>query len=258
MASEINYYHEGVDDFNSTYPDANCNFIRIAQWNVRGMNDMKKFDELLLFLDNVKVPIDVFCVGETWLKEENCPLFKIPNYDSVFSCRETSSGGLVMYIKSGFSFNVVKNFKNEGMHFIHIELKVNGIFYDVVGVYRPPSYDFSKFSCDLESLLSTNRSRPLFVIGDVNVPVNLSNNNVVLHYKSLLDSYNCICSNTYVTRPVSKNILDHFVVRKEDLSNVRNDTVYSDVSDHLIVVSSMKTTIPKERIVLTKKNRKQI
>lgn len=253
MANEINFYHESIDDFNLKYPYTNQNYIRIAQWNVRGINNMQKFDEVLMFLDSIKIPIDVFCVGETWLKANNCPLFSIPNYDPIFSCRETSSGGLAMYIRSGLSFNIVKTFSNEGMHLIHVEIKINGLLYDVVGVYRPPSYDFEKFHDELEFLLSTHGSRPLFVVGDVNIPMNLTNNNVVSRYKSLLDSYNFVCSNTHVTRPISNNVLDHFVSRKEDLPYVRNDTVYSDVSDHLIVVTSFKIKDPKERIVLTKK-----
>lgn len=253
MANQINVYHESIDDFNSNYPESTDNFIRVAQWNVRGLNNLEKFDNVLLFLDSVKVSIDVLVLGETWLKADNCPLYQIPNYDSVFSCRGTSSGGLAVYVKKGLSFNVVQNMSTEGMHLIHTEVKMNGRLYDVVGVYRPPSFDFTKFHDELENILSGYNSRPLFIVGDVNIPINLSNNNVVLRYKSLLESYDCVCSNTFVTRPISNNVLDHFVTRKENLINVRNDTIYSDISDHLIIISSTKITNPKEYVVLTTK-----
>lgn len=253
MANSINYYYDTINGFNLNCVTNNESFFRVAQWNIRGINDMNKFDEILFFLESVNVSIDVLVIGETWLKSDNCCLFQIPNYNSVFSCRDSSSGGLAVYIKSGLSYKVVKNVHINGMHLIHNEIKVNGSLYDVVGVYRPPSFDFTKFHDELESLLSTLGSRPFFVVGDVNVPINLTNNNVVVRYKSLLESYGCVCSNTCATRPASNNILDHFITRREELSCLRNDTIFSEVSDHLIVVSSVKIVNPRECIVLTKR-----
>lgn len=65
MANTINLYHDNVDDFNSNFSMNNQNFICIAQWNVRGLNNMQKFDDILLFLDNLHVPIDILILGET-------------------------------------------------------------------------------------------------------------------------------------------------------------------------------------------------
>jgi hypothetical protein len=253
MAGPINVFHDCIDDFKLNYCANNDGHFRIAQWNIRGMNEIQKFDNIPLFLENIHVPIDVFIVGETWLKSENCAVFEIPGYNSIFSCRETSSGGLAMYVKIGLSFNVIKNETTDGFHLIHVRIKRNGIFYEVVGLYRPPSFDFNRFSIELENIMAVQNNSTRFFVGDMNIPINLSNNNIVVRYKSLLESYNYACSNTFVTRPASNNTLDHFVCNNDDLENIRNDTVYTDVSDHLIVVSTLKVIRPKEYRVLTRK-----
>lgn len=151
------------------------------------------------------------------------------------------------------SFKVLKNCSSDGFHLIHVEIRRNGLFYEVVGLYRPPSFDFNQFHDELENIMSDQSTHSRFFVGDMNIPINLSNNNVVVRYKNLLESYNYVCSNTFATRPISKNILDHFVCRHDDLGSIRNDTIYTDVSDHLLVVSSLKTNGPKESTVLTRK-----
>lgn len=135
MTNTINSYYDCFDDFDVNFAETDCNFLRIAQWNVRGINNMQKFDNILLFLDNMKGLVDILVVGETWLKQDNCTLFRINNYEAIFSCRDTSSGGLAVYIKKGLSFNIIKNISVDGLHLIHIKIKMNGISYDVVGVY---------------------------------------------------------------------------------------------------------------------------
>lgn len=252
MANVINAYHDCINEFNLNYPECSNDQFRIAQWNIRGMNDLRKFDNIQLFFESTKVPIDVFVVGETWLKSSNSGLYNITDFNAVFSCRETSSGGLAVYIKSGLSFAVLNNVSCDGFHLIHIEVKKNGIYYEVVGLYRPPSFDFYRFHEEIENILSVQNSRLRFIVGDINIPVNLSNNNVVVRYKNLLESYNYSCSNTFVTRPISNNILDHLVCNNDVLGRIRNDTIFTDVSDHLPIVSSLEIYGPKESVILTK------
>lgn len=191
--------------------------LRIMQWNVRGMNDLAKFDSILQTLDACKTIIDVVVIGETWLTKENSKIYKIPGYESWFSCRNESNGGLAIFVSSNITSSVVKNVYINGLHHIHVQIKLNGHAYDLHGIYRPPSYDFAEFHVFLENILAnTCQSRPCFIVGDVNVPINNSNNNVVVKYKTLLESYGFICSNTFTTRPVSENILDHCICKIDD------------------------------------------
>lgn len=196
MSNTRNFQHDSVDDFNSNNVENNMKYLRIAQWNIRGMNELKKFDNIALFLDNCAVSIDIFVIGETWLKSDNCSLYKIPEYNAVFSCRESSSGGLAMFIKNTHQYTIIKNQTFDGFHMIQIELQMKGVLYDVVGIYRSPSFEYNRFQDVLENLLSNCRRKPCFIVGDMNVPTNLSSNNVVLRYKNLLESYDFVCSNS--------------------------------------------------------------
>lgn len=260
MATTINFQHDSVEDFNTQYCVPSTKSLNIAQWNIRGMHELQKFDNVALFLDTSVVSIDVIVLGETWLKSSNCSMYSIPKYNAVFSCRESSSGGLAMYIKDTNQYTIIKNEELDGFHLIHVELKSGGLSHDVIGIYRPPSFDYCRFQDILENLLSSCRNKPCFIVGDMNIPINLTNNNVVRRYNSLLESYNFACSNSFITRPVSSNILDHVISKINDLSCVRNDTIYTNLSDHLIVITTFKLHTAKERIVLTKNhiNKRQL
>ena len=74
----------------------------------------------------------------------------------------------------------------------------------------------------------------------MNVPINLASNNAVTKYKSILESFGLVCTNSFPTRPRSRNILDHVVCKIQDIERIKNDTIYSDVSDHLQVITTFE------------------
>lgn len=75
-----------------------------------------------------------------------------------------------------------------------------------------------------------------FIAGDVDVPINLRNNNVVIRCKNLLESYNSVCTNTFPTRPSSNNTLGHFVCPINLAAKLQNHTIFSNISDHIPVI----------------------
>lgn len=249
-----NYFHESLNDFKINYSKAKDRKLRILQWNIRGMNALDKFDSILYFLNNCGLTIDVIVLSETWIKANSLPIYEIPGYISTFSCRESSHGGLALYVNNKIHHNVISNHARDGLHSIRVELTVNGFCFEVIGVYRPPSYDFQTFYDILEEWLhNSKKNTPCFIIGDVNVPVNLMNNNIVTKYRSLLESYGFICANSIVTRPASNNILDHVVCKSSDAFRLRNDTIYTDISDHLQILSSIQLNGTKRKQTLIKK-----
>lgn len=249
-----NFYHDNLEDFNTHYVDTKQSSLRILQWNIRGMNDLSKFDYILQSLDHCVVPIDIIVIGETWVKEANVGLYNITGYNRVFACRQNAGGGLAMFINEKWNFKIVENVSTEGLHHIYLELTRNTLCFDVHGIYRPPSFDFNTFHNMLESwLLSSNKNRSCFIAGDVNVPINQLNNNLVFRYKSLLESHGFVCTNTFATRPVTNNVLDHLVSRVDDAHRVRNDTIFSEISDHLLIITTYKLGGAQEIRKLTKK-----
>ena len=108
-------------------------------------------------------------------------LYNIPGYSKTFSCRDTSSGGLVVFIDKRISHTIIANRTIDGFHHIHAELNINGRLFDVHRIYRLPSFDFHEFCNLLEELLSlASSNRSCFIAGDVNVPMNLVNNNAAV------------------------------------------------------------------------------
>lgn len=254
MSETLNILHNHVDDFNQTCGRVNAKLLRVLQWNVRGINDLNKFDNVLLTLDHLVVPIDVIIIGESWIKDGNTAMYNIRGYNSIFSCRESSNGGLAVYIRDTIEFKLVKNECFEGFHHINVELMLPGGALDVHGVYRPPSFDFNLFCENLESWFNQNsNNRPCLIFGDVNVPVNMSNHNTVLKYKYLLQSYGYLCSNTFATRPASSNILDHVLCKMVDAHRLSNHTIPVDLSDHSLILSEFKTQLEFNKVRLTKK-----
>lgn len=254
MASFINNFdHNTIDDLNKHYTNKASTYLRILQWNIRGMNDLGKFDSLLEFLDRCDVPLDIIVIGETWLKQENTALYNIPGYSAVFSCRQASNGGLAVYVQSHIKHRIVSNEVNEGLHHLFVELNIHGHLYDIHGVYRPPSFDTHAFCDHLEQWMDqTNSNHSCFFVGDINIPINLSNNNVVIKYRTLLQSYGYLITNTVTSRPMSGNILDHVICKVDDANGMRNDTVFTNSSDHMQIMSSVKLNFNKESTTLTK------
>lgn len=188
-----NKYYCNLHDFNSKSNIENTNNLNILQWNVRGMNVLDKFDEIIYFVNECKFDLDVIVVGETWVKNDYSCIYNIPGYRAYFSCRDNSSGGLAVFIKNNLEHKLINNQTRDGIHHVQIEIKHQGRWYNVFGVYRPPSFDYYELQNIFESWLSTaTPSKPVFIVGDVNIPINMLNNGIVNRYKNLLESYGCV------------------------------------------------------------------
>lgn len=248
-----NFSHDSIEDFNESYSLNENKYLKILQWNVRAINNITKFDEILQTLDCSKTSVDIVVLGETWLKTDYCSLYDIPNYKSFFSCREESNGGLALFVNKSSTSKLIKSTCTDGFHHIQIELIIKGHFYHIHGVYRPPNNDYGKFADYLENILcSTPANYSCIIVGDINIPVNKTLHNISDRYLRLLESYNYICSNTVPTRPLSGNILDHVLCKVDDTCFLRNDTIFHDLSDHSPIISSFKLPIDKEKLTLSK------
>lgn len=218
----------------------------LMQINIRGMNQIEKLDSLGIFLQNLPIAVDVLVIGETWIKEDRSRYYNIPGFQSTYSCRIASSGGLAVFIREGLNFEVKKVTTDSGFHHIAIDLQLRTSHVMVHAIYRPPGYDVNQFLSFLENNISSMDTRvPYFLLGDTNLAINNRELRVAQRYVELLASYNMIVSNTYITRPVSNNILDHVVCRADISDRITNYTLDCDLSDHCIVLTHFKTTMEK-------------
>lgn len=227
--------------------------LKILQINIRGINQIEKFDSLCEFLRSLNTDIDVVVIGETWLKKGRTTVYNIPGYQGTFSCRNTSAGGLAVFVRSDLQLKVKNNTVNEGYHHIGIEINAGRTAVTIHGFYRPPDYDATRFISSIEEILSTaNLDAPFFLVGDMNLPANNINNREFRKYQALLSSYNMAVSNTLVTRPSSNNVLDHVVCSIGDSPRVCNYTIDCPLSDHSYVLTTFKMKFDRVKKTLSK------
>lgn len=201
-----------VDDPPSLRLPPDPTVFKILQINIRGLNRMEILDSLCVYLHNLNASIDVIVIGETWIKQGRAQFYNIPGYQSTFSCRNTSAGGLAIFVRNDLSFETRTNIVNGGFHHIAIKVDKRPTTVFVHGLYRPPSDDVSHLFSTVEEILSNSESAtPCFIVGDVNLPVNQPLNLNVQRYHQLLHAFSATVSNTIITRPSSNNLLDHVV-----------------------------------------------
>lgn len=128
---------------------------------------------------------------------------------------------------------------DDGRHHIHLVVHADSAPFHVHAIYRPPSYEFSRFLATIDEICAGQRNdASCVIVGDVNVPVNHQSSPAVREYNNLLRCYNFEVTNTYTTRPASNNILDHVVCSDAVMRNVLNETILSDISDHYPIISA--------------------
>lgn len=216
------------------------------------MNRLDKFDTIKEFLHRFESPVDVLVVGETWVKEGSTGLYGINDYTAEFFSRLDSHGGLVVYYRSNLKCEVIKNVNNNGCHYICLRLQHAGKSIDLVAIYRPPSYPLIDSFGIIDRIMSELASEHIILAGDMNVPVNITTSTTVQEYLCLLESFNLQITNTFTTRPSSGNILDHMICSNTFAHTLVNETIFNEVSDHSILVSSFNWHTTKNLRVLEK------
>lgn len=179
--------------------------------------------------------IDVLVLGETWLIEEECKYFILPNFVSVFNCRENKvGGGTAIYVKKEFQFKIIENSKI--FNKIIIEIAGNDKKLILATMYRPPSSDLNEFITNLESTLL--KFQKMLFIGDFNIDVlKLENSS---NYMSLIESLGFRILNTlsknHATRSTSSSatIIDHAITSlpESKFSKTPVELIETSLSDH--------------------------
>lgn len=141
-----NYYHDCVESWLRNKSSLNTNTtVKVIQLNIRGLNELSKFDRVRELLDRFRERVDIIVLGETWLTNDKTGLYFLNGYTGFFSCRDDQHGGLALFIRNDLKFNLCSNRTIDGFHHIHIQLLTKGKQLQVHAVYRPPSFDARRF-----------------------------------------------------------------------------------------------------------------
>lgn len=241
-----------TNNYYSTITSAMGNYessgLKIFQLNVRGLNDINKFNQICANIDLLNCAFDVIVLTEVKLKQ-SCPLslYNIDGYAMLSSLRaDKGGGGVIAYIKNSIE---VKNHTESSNQFEKIVafLNCSKISIRLIAYYRAPIHStIPEFLADLEDELSVSDMKTV-ILGDINIhSTTLSirpvpEDNISKQYSELLSSRGYCVTNNLPTRPISARNIDHVTTNFHKQFNFHNDVIEIDpvLTDHNIIVTSI-------------------
>ena len=221
--------------------------LNILHLNIRSCNT--KFDELIAFLEMVKMKFSIVVLSETWIKDSSDHI-NLPGFVSYHSIRQgiRRGGGVSIFIDKNIDSTDLPNFfvNNEAFDCAGIRATVGKEVINIIGVYRPPrSSDgyqtldrFNSMFPDLLQTLAPNQRN--LIVGDFNVdllkdePSN-SERNFKEHFASLfyLPLINVPTRETDETSTCIDNIYSN------NLDPTYSGTLSCNMSDHHAIFSTI-------------------
>lgn len=234
---EINYetkIYENLTDWNNQeLIKSNKNDLIIIHINIRTLS-RNTFLTLQVYLENKTEKIDVIILTETNCKPEEINLYKLPNYNSTYYCREKRrGGGIIIYTKEKLNIQETKNIDFKYAENVEIEIEKKNLI--INAIYRPPNLNVKEFLKELKKWLKHKdvKNKDLVIIGDININT-LEDNNNTLSYIELLHGNGIL------------NTINNNPTREE----VRNNSITTSCIDHINLRTKYKYTaaIIKEKI----------
>jgi len=195
----------------------NLKNLKVLYLNARSIRTGDKLAQIESFLKDINCTVHVIVITETWVKENEKQFFNISNYTSTFSCRKDRTGGGVgIFVLNGLNFKICKEYSDNIMNFITIELLFQNNFIKITGFYRTPPISnnfYSRFLTKFQNVLENNfNNTESMIFGDFNVDLAQMDSEIYHDYVNLIHSYSYfICDSQTVTRPASQSILDHII-----------------------------------------------
>lgn len=194
--------------------------------------------------------MDIVAVTETFLTDGYPNKYiHIPNYNIARLDRPTRGGGLLLYIKSTFSFKIkLAEISESGLEQMWLKIKVNSRNVGVGVIYRPPSVNVScldDLSETLQQLYLETQS--VVLMGDININLLSKNSTDASKFVSVISNFNLkqvIDMPTRVTE-TSETLIDVICVSDNldldswDAVDMHNNT------DHRFVLCKIKLDLKK-------------
>ena len=259
-------------DFNCSYFDESklvqkfkaCKNLKFLSWNLGSLPS--KFDEFKGYVSHLQhndIFFDVFCIQETFSIIDP-DLFKLPNYNFVYTCRKRGKGGGIgIYIHERHRFNIINDLSLfEDNLFESLTIKIDTDqkkSFNISCVYRPNTpiqgmstndqldYFIDKMS-NLQATMSSYRGDS-FIIGDFNLDLlkfetHIKTNEFIEN--SLTNGFLPLITKPTRVTHASCTLIDNI------LSNTCNNTLESGVilnsiSDHFPIFHVTCQTQKKEK-----------
>lgn len=124
--------------------------LSIAYLNVRSL--LPHFADLKNLL--LEKSFDILGISETWLTQ-GIPSdhVQVPGYTFLRTDRDMRGGGVGMYFKNNFKYEVLTSKQSESLEQLWIKFKFNNVVYIFGSIYRPPKGHFLDFMNEFENAL---------------------------------------------------------------------------------------------------------
>ena len=192
----------------------------------------------------------VVAISETWLDETvQDAEVDVDGYSVIRQDRNRQGGGVLLYIKSGISFNQRSDLAVKDLEMVAVDLLLpKSKPFLISSCYRPPNDQ--SFLEKLETSLSkVDLSGEFYILGDINIDFKNKSSALYKRYVQLLSAFNCkqlISEATRVTDNTS-TILDHVITNSKDKIS-KSGVLDCSLSDHLPIFftrGSIKTNFSR-------------
>lgn len=225
--------------------------LRVFQVNFRSIIDLRRLDLFINFLSKFPDLFNIIVVGESWIESGKLNLYKLPNYERTFACRNGFAGGLAVYVHNRLNFSVTDSLSSSFFYVaLTLYLPLNGVStkFKLHAYYRPPEDSNMNFFLDhLAKAIESDRFG--MIAGDMNIDVLKPRSSGISsfrnRYMNILSGCNYTIGNDKVTRPESGTLLDHAIFNCRNDISVHNSTVQHLFSDHNVVISHIPFSISK-------------
>ena len=213
------------------------NDLSLLHLNIRSAN--KNFEQLSLFLDNIKADCFVIGLTETWFSDEPHSMYSLSKHNLIFNNRiNRRGGGVAMYVPTNLHY-IVRNDLNTMSH------TMESVFIEIISpkrknlvvgtIYHPPSSDHNAFLLEIQQLLSNPslQNKHCILMGDFNINLLKCDDDNFSQ-----DFFDSLLSSSFIpliTRPT--RLSSHSCTLIDNIfSNVDKETesgvILSDISDH--------------------------
>ena len=190
--------------------------------------------------------LDILCVTETWIYSYMPDTFiNIPNFN-VYRCDYGRGGGSCIFLHQDLKVTQLERNidRVEGIEDVWITVQCRKLPSVIIGcIYRHPKATAISFDYlfDIFKVMCM-RSKPVFILGDLNDNLLATNNKLSKMIKKLNLSQ-LIDKPTRITRH-SSTLLDVIITNREDLV-LHSDAIPSPVADHEMISLTINIQKPK-------------
>ena len=235
------YYN--INDINASLNKHHFNGFSILSHNIRSAP--KNLTQLTSYLDllNPLFQFSVIGLTETWLSENNCSAYAIPNYRAMHMNRQNRKGGGVsIFLHQSITFKTRDelSLSNNNIECIFIEVlrfpNDSSCKPLIAVIYRPPNSDLEAFLETLTQLFQIIKTEKkcCYIMGDFNLDIsNQTHNTNAQEFLDLMHTNSFVQHIHQPTRITthSKTLLDN--IFSNTISPLQTSGIlHTDITDH--------------------------